>query len=501
MNKIIPFQQSFDKPIPVAVNGSKDYRLERETIENLNNLLVFSGLDCAAAEHFILEAKKDKAREALKKHRHPVKLSDKEKLKAQEQGIIALRLAILRKHTRYSYRAMSTQLGLVDLYQWFCQINRFTSPVIPSSSKLNYLELRLGDKFIQSANTKLMTYAIENSGLGKAVEVTEAIKVDDCFFDPFCLDTNVHFPTDWVLLRDASRTLTLLISRIRKYAVNRMDTSVESLMTQMNNLCIKMTACKGKKGASKKRKKVFRDMKKHAKRIALHARKHIEKLYKNRDYVDLSEESILKIAREMNAILIQLPIAIEQGHKRIISECPVDNKEKILSLYETDVNIIIRNKAGKKIEYGNKVSLMEQANGLIIDWSMEQLGSPSDTKLCKISFDNVVKKYGPIKSITTDRGCNSKANSNHFKKNNTYDATCPRSVEAMNQKREDAKFCKLQKRRSSTEARISILKNFTGEKLLCKTFEHRKQQLSLSILTHNIWKISNMMIEYRKSKI
>jgi hypothetical protein len=280
-----------------------------------------------------------------------------------------------------------------------------------------------------------------------------------------------------------------------------MDTSVEALMTQMNNLCIKMTSCKGKKKAKKKRKKVFREMKKLAKKIAAHARKHIEKLYNNRDYVDLSEESIFEIAREMNAILIQLPIAIEQGHKRIISESPVDNKEKILSLYEPDVNIIIRNKAGKKIEYGNKVSLMEQANGLIIDWSMEQLGSPSDTKLCRISFDNVVEKYGAIKSITTDRGCNSKANSNHFEKNNTYDATCPRSVDEMNQKREDTEFCKLQKRRSSTEARISILKKFTGDKLLCKTFEHRKQQLSLSILTHNIWKISNMMIECRKSKM
>lgn len=499
MTKIIPFQQSFDKSIPAAVNGSEDYFLERETIENLNDLLVFSGLDRLAAEHFILKAKKDRASETLKNYSYPVKLSTKDKQKAQEQGIMALRLALLRKHTGLSYRSMSTQLALAELYQWFCHINRFTTPTIPGSSKLNYLENRLGDTFLQSANTKLISYALQNSGVGKAVEIAEPIKIDDCFFDPFCLEANIHFPVDWVLLRDASRTLILLITRMRRHVANRMEYSVEKLMRQMNNLCIQMTSAKGKNEAKKKRKQIFRKMKKLVKRIAGHARKHLEKLYNSRGVLELSEESILKIAREMNAVLMQLPMAIEQGHKRIISELPVDNKEKILSLYEGDVNIIVRNKAGKKYEYGNKISLMEQSDGLIIDCSMAKSGSPSDTKLCRTSFDNVIKTYGPIKSLTTDRGCQSKANSNHFEKNNTFDATCPRSVDEMNKKREDAEFCKLQKRRSNTEARISILKNFTGDKLLCKTFEHRKQQLSLAILTHNIWKISKMMIEYRIS--
>ena len=500
MTKIIPIQQSFDKSIPAAVNGSEDYFLERETLKNLNDLLVFSGLDRLAAAHFVFKAKKDRASEALKNYTSPVKLSAKDKQRAQEQGVIALRLALLRKHTGLSYRAMSTQLALADLYQWFSHINRFTTPTIPGSSKLNYLENRLGDAFLQSANTQLISYALQNSGVGKAVEIAEPIKIDDCFFDPFCLETNIHFPVDWVLLRDASRTLILLVTRIRRYVVNRMECSVGKLMRKMNNLCIQMTSAKGKKEAKKKRKNIFRKMKKLVKRIAAHARKHIEKLYNSRYIVELSEENIFKISQEMNAVLTQLPIAIEQGHKRIISEVSVDNKEKILSLYEGDVNVIVRNKAGKKYEYGNKISLMEQSNGLIIDWSMAQSGSPSDTKLCRTSFDTVLKKHGQIKSITTDRGCQSKANSNHFEKNDTFDATCPRSVIEMNKKREDAEFCKLQQRRSNTEARISILKNFTGDKLLCKTFEHRKQQLSLSILTHNIWKISKMMIEYRVSK-
>ena len=498
MNKIIPIQQSFDKPIPVAVNGSEDYRFERKVIESINELLVFSGLDTAAAEHFVLQAKKARARKALQNYSYPVKLSSRDKQKAQARGIVALRVAILRKHLGLSYRAMSTQLALVELYQWFCQINRFITPTIPSRNTLNEFEKALGDDFLQTANAILISYTIDNSGTDKAVKVSESIKVNDCFFDPFCLETNIHFPVDWVLLRDASRTLTLLITRIRKYAINRMSDSVATLMTKMNNLCIQMTASKGKADAQRKRKRVFRQMKKLAKKIAMHARKHIEKLYKNRHLVDLSEDNIMSIASEMNYILKQLPIAIEQGHKRIITGSHVDNKDKILSLYEPDVNVVVRNKAGKRIEYGNKISLMEQSDGLIIDWKMVRSGSPSDTKLCRASFDRVLRKYGAIKSITTDRGCHSKSNSNHFEKKGAFDAMCPRSVSKMTTKREDSTFCKLQKRRSSTEARISILKRFTGDRLLCKSFEQRKQQLSLSILTHNLWKISKMSIEYCK---
>ena len=42
--------------------------------------------------------------------------------------------------------------------------------------------------------------------------------------------------------------------------------------------------------------------------------------------------------------------------------------DKILSLYEQDVRILVRGKAGAEVEFGNALYLAEQADGLIVDY-------------------------------------------------------------------------------------------------------------------------------------
>ena len=58
----------------------------------------------------------------------------------------------------------------------------------------------------------------------------------------------------------------------------------------------------------------------------------------------------------------------------------------------------------------------------------------------------------------------------------------------------ESEFRALQKRRGGTEARISILQKFTGGKLRCKGYAHRRQQFGLSVLTHNLWLLSRLMM-------
>ena len=59
---------------------------------------------------------------------------------------------------------------------------------------------------------------------------------------------------------------------------------------------------------------------------------------------------------------------IRQAHERIIGERQIRSKEKILSLYEADIHVIIRGKAGAEVEFGNTLLLAEQKEGRILDW-------------------------------------------------------------------------------------------------------------------------------------
>ena len=79
--------------------------------------------------------------------------------------------------------------------------------------------------------------------------------------DSFCLEANIHFPVDWVLLRDAARTLIKSIKCIRSHGLRHRIPAPEELARKMNSLCIEMANSRRNKNAKKRRKNVFRRMK------------------------------------------------------------------------------------------------------------------------------------------------------------------------------------------------------------------------------------------------
>jgi hypothetical protein len=61
--------------------------------------------------------------------------------------------------------------------------------------------------------------------------------------------------------------------------------------------------------------------------------------------------------------LSALPAAVKQAHERIIGERQVANDEKLLSLFEPDIHVIVRGKADAEVEFGNLLVLGEQTMG------------------------------------------------------------------------------------------------------------------------------------------
>jgi hypothetical protein len=83
----------------------------------------------------------------------------------------------------------------------------------------------------------------------------------------------------------------------------------------------------------------------------------------------------------MDQVLEHLPKARQQARQRILEGQAVPNAEKILSLYEADVHVIVRNKAGAPVEFANTLFLAENPQGLIIDWEFFAERAPADSDL------------------------------------------------------------------------------------------------------------------------
>src|SRR5208283_2151906 len=199
----------------------------------------------------------------------------------------------------------------------------------------------------------------------KKLSLAEALDLDEYFLDSTCLKANIHFPTDWVLLRDAVRTLMKATLLIRQAGLRGRMQAPEQFLRHMNRLSIEMTQQSRRAGRKKGRKRVLRQMKKLTGVVRAHAQRHRDLLDQKWEQTEWTRPQAQQILRRIDGVLELLPRARKQAHERIIGARPVANADKILSLYEPEVRVIVRGKAGAEVEFGNSVLLGENRQGVI----------------------------------------------------------------------------------------------------------------------------------------
>ncbi len=484
---IITFQPELRPALP-CVFASKDYREFRATLVEMDRILSISGIENRFIARQIkrLEERDGKRLSARCVQRHGRTFR------------LALRYGILLAITGDSFRKLSRQVADSLLFQWFTHTS-FIDGVRPvSKSTLERFEKVFPDDELASLIHELSGATADAVAASKLLYRETALRFDEIFADSTCVKSNIHYPVDWVLLRDATRTLTNAIILIRQRGLKHRIRPPQEFIREMNKLCIEMTHTRKKKDAKKVRKKVFRHMKQLMKTIEGHARNYHTLLEDHWDETDWSELETQIVLDRIQGILDILPQAIHQAHERIIGERRVPNSKKILSLYDPDVHVLVRGKANAEIEFGNGLYLAEQADGLIIDWSFMQNQPPSDSKLVKASLERITEAYGKPGSYTGDRGFDSANVRTDLEELGIINAICPRSVPMLKEKLEDEGFCLLQKRRGATEGRIGIFKNaYLGQPLRSKGFKNRKTRIEWCILGHNLWKLATMAAQKR----
>ena len=139
---------------------------------------------------------------------------------------------------------------------------------------------------------------------------------------------------------------------IRKYGLKHRMQPPAEFIKQMNRLCIEMTHARTRSESKKTRKKILRLMKRLMRKIRKHAANHRGVLLERWNETELTEKQVAQIVKRLDGVLEKLPAAIRQAHERIIGERLVKNKDKILSLYEDELQVIVRGKAGASVEIG-----------------------------------------------------------------------------------------------------------------------------------------------------
>ena len=481
---IIPFPQELRPRLPTIV-GNVDYLTLRQRLEQIDTLLRDSGVE----RDFVQRALEGWTRAAT---REP---TAREQGKFQQRSRRALRCTILRTLLQEDYRGFSCQLAGNPLYQWFCLVAALDQVRVPSKSEVQRFAHWLPAESMRQVIDGLLRGAVEQP---RKLGLAEALDLAEYFLDSTCVKANIHFPTDWVLLRDGVRTLMKATRLIRQAGLRGRMEAPEEFLRRMNRLSIQMSQQARRAGRKKGRKRVLRAMKKLVGVVRAHARRHRELLDQQWERTEWTRGQVDQILRRIDGVLERLPRAQKQAHERIIGGRPVANAEKILSLYDAHVWVIVRGKAGAEVEFGNTVLLGENRQGLILDYEFFRECAPADSQILFGSLLRVWEGTGRhVGAVVTDRGFASAANSRTLRGGGTFDALCPRKPVELRQRMKGQKFARLQRRRAQTEARIGILKHgFLGRPMRAKGSDHRELALAWGVLTHNLWMVARL----RKTK-
>ncbi len=474
----IVFQQSL-RPKITNVYGPIEYRRFREQLVEIDRLLVESKTE----DSFLAETIE----------------YDENRSGELPRLQTALRTSILRSLLNKSCRELSCDIAGNQLYQWFICVDHLGDGIqTPSKSEIDRFEKIWGDYQIESLIHSLNHSLISPEKSMDLYFSEEIFDFKNLYADTTCLKSNIHAPVDWLLLRDAARTIIKSIQLIRKRGLFHRVSDPDELMKNINKLTIEMTQASKSRAAKKKRKIVFRKLKRALQTIVEHGVRYVKLLKERWKNTILSKNESERIIERLANIIIQIDDVVQIAHSRIISEKLVHNNEKILSLYENDVHILNRGKFGGSIEYGNNFYIAEQIDGIIVDWDFMKKKPKSDIKLLKESVKTVKARYG-LDGIATDRGFSSKGNDKMLEQEAVFNATCPRNVNSLRIKMKDKIFREMQTRRAQTEARIGVYKGkFIGAKILRKGSENREKKVLWAIFTHNIWVVARKAIANQK---
>jgi len=185
---IVSFQQKFTKEIPNDILGNAEYQEEVDVLRTISTFLIDSGIEDEAVRYWLNLAEVETIEQGKT-------LSLNKQIKVQERAIQTLRTTILRKYCGESYRGIAKQLARAPLYQWFCKFNNLGEVRIPGKSQLQSDENKFSVDFVRRIDAMLLNYAFANKGTHGLIETPD---ISECFFDTFCLETNIHYPTDWV---------------------------------------------------------------------------------------------------------------------------------------------------------------------------------------------------------------------------------------------------------------------------------------------------------------
>lgn len=310
--------------------------------------------------------------------------------------------------------------------------------------------------------------------------------------DSFVVESNVHFPTDYNLLWDASRKIIDNINWFTaKYPSVDGWRKSQDWYSSLKNMsrAVGQASSSGGKGKPERLIKASHHYITKATALSVKVKNTKNKLPIN-DSIDLIK------ALELDRFAELLDKHIDLVERRLIKGEKIPHDEKIFSLFEQYTEWVTKGKSRPNVELGKKLSITTDQFGLIIDYYIME--NESDSEIVLSTADRVLSKYN-IFSWSFDKGYWHKDNKqllNPLVEELIMPKKGKKNIEETEEER-TSKFKKLRNKHSAVESNINELEHNSLDRCPDRGYVGFKRYIGLGIVAHNMQRLGKEILKQK----
>jgi hypothetical protein len=309
--------------------------------------------------------------------------------------------------------------------------------------------------------------------------------------DSFVVESNVHFPTDYNLLWDCARkSLDTVRFFLKKYPQIAGWRKVKSwhfdLKSQMREVG-RISSSGGKNRQDKLRSAVQLYLAKS--RLLLY------KLVTEKHNLPVCDETDLVKHVELEHYMQLLIKHIDLVDRRLLKGEIIPHAEKMMSIFETYTEWVVKGKCHPPVELGKKLSITTDQYHLIVHHKV--MHEEQDRDIVVETADAVLKKYKRIASMSFDRG--------HWRPENRalLALEIPRVILPKQGKRtaeekeleNSMMFKRLKNKHSAIESNINELEHRGLGRCPDRSYSHFRTYIAMGVCAFNLRKIGKKILD------
>lgn len=381
-----------------------------------------------------------------------------------------LRALVVMRVEGDAYRGAALRIAEQPFLQGFLRLGNRTPP--------DYSTIARAFKAVRPGTWKAI-----NLALARAAADSGAIRPEEVRADTTVVESAIRWPTDASLLWDSHRLLARLLRRGRAMAPHLCPHRFHDRKAYVAHLAVTREMGRKSKKAKRRAKKLFRALIAKVERVAGIAAAFCAAALGG------GCAGLLAVAAEVAAALRTVRKVLSAAKRAQVKGEKVPAAERVFSVFEAHVELIMRGKAGKPAEFGHAVLLVQTREKFVTHYDAMEKKVP-DARLGAACVEAHEEAFGgPPDGFTGDAG---------FNPGDEERARLEERVEAFAVPKRLSHWAETigemwRRFRAGVEGSISVLKRSFGlAKCRFKGFKSFAASVGLGVFCHNLTVLARM---------